>query len=99
MGESALLILASLICGSACLIWRGKRRFRRLNQLGIEQFPSYSNKLWATALETLLLGGGYGLLGAAGIIFAVEYAQPLLSILCVLSVIWAIQAIHQKSKR
>lgn len=98
MSESALLILASLIGGSACLVWRGKRRFKRLNPLGIEQYSSYSNKLWATSLETLLLGGGYGLIGGAGIIFAIEYAQPLLSILCVLSVIWIIQMVHQKSK-
>ena len=99
MSETEILIAGSAIVGLMLIVWRNKRQFTRLNQFGIEQFASYGHKVRAIALDVLPLGGGYGLLGAAGIIFAVEYAQPLLSILCVLSVIWVIQAVDQKSKR
>lgn len=98
MGEPDLLMLLSTLAGGACLWWRGKRRFNRQNPLGVQQFSSYSNKVWATSLETLLLGGGLGLLGAAGVVFAFEYAQPLLSVLLVFSIIWIIQAVQQESK-
>lgn len=99
MSETDVLITVSAIFGCACLFWRGKRRFSRLNQLGVEQFSSYTNKILATSLEILLLGFGYGLLGAAALVFAVTYAQPFLSLLCLLGVIWMIEASQPKSRR
>lgn len=99
MDEPTVVISLSAIVGSICLIWRSKRRFSRLNQFGIEQFPSYTTKIFAISLETLLLGFGYGLLGAAALVFAVTYAQPFLSLLCLLGVIWMIEASQPKSRR
>lgn len=98
MNKSDLLILLSVAVGGFLLIWNNKRRFNRLNQFGIEQFANYQQKVGARFLDVLMLGGGYGLLGAASIIFSIEYAQPLLSILCLLGAIWAIGTIQRKSK-
>lgn len=97
MSETDVIILASAIAGCTCLIWRGKRQFNRLNKMGIEQFSSYGHKIGATTFETLLLGGGYGLLGAAGLISLLEYAQPFMAVLFLLAFIWLIQATFRKS--
>lgn len=75
MSEPDTLILLTLIFGCICLVWRGKRQFKRLNKLGIEQFSSYGHKLGATIFETILLGGGYGLLATGGLISLLEYTE------------------------
>lgn len=99
MNKSDLLILLSVAIGGLLLIWNNKRHFNRLNQFGVEQFTNYRQKVGARLLDALMLGGGYGLLVAAGVIFAIEYAQPFLSLLCLLSVIWMIHTIHMTSKK
>jgi hypothetical protein len=93
------LILTSTIVGSICLFWQGKRKFKRLNQLGIEQFSSFSHKLRATIFDTLLLGCGGGLLGGAFLLFLFEYEKPFVTVLFGLAIVWVIQAFLRKPQR
>jgi len=99
MNDSGLLIVLSVTVGGILLIWNGNRRFKRLNQTGAEQFASYQQKIGARFLDVLMLGGGYGLLGAAALISLVEYAQPFLSLMLLLAFIWVIQKTCSKSKK
>lgn len=99
MSENDVLIVASAITGSGLLLWNNKRKFSRLNRIGVEQFKNFRQKIGATLLDTVLLGCGLGFLGAAGIGVLVEYAQPFLSILVFLGFIWVIQEVLSKSKR
>jgi hypothetical protein len=94
MSDTDSLILGSLIIGSICLFWQGKRKFNRLNQLGIEQHSSFSHKIRATIFDTLLLGCGGGLLGGAFLLFLLEYERPFVTVL-----VWAIQALLRKPQR
>lgn len=99
MNKSDLLILLSVAVGGFLLIWNNKRRFNRLNQFGIEQFANYQQKVGARFLDVLMLGGGYGLLGAATFISLLEYAQPFFSLMLLLAFIWVIQETSRKSKK
>ncbi len=99
MSETDLLIAVCVTSGIMLILWRSKRQFGRLNQLGIEQFTSYRQKVAATALDVLLFSAGIGLLGAAGIVFLMEYARPFLSVLFLLFIVWVIQASLNKSKK
>lgn len=98
MSETDLLIAVCVTSGIMLILWRNKRQFGRLNQTGIEQFTSYRQKNTATALDVLLFSTGIGLLGAAGIVFLLEYARPFLSVLFLLFIVWVIQASLNKSK-
>lgn len=98
MSETDLLIAVCVTSGIMLILWKNKRQFGRLNQLGIEQFTSYRQKVAATALDVLLFSAGIGLLGAAGIVFLMEYARPYLSVLFLLFIVWVIQASLNKSK-
>lgn len=99
MNETDALILLSLIFGCICLVWRGKRQFKRLNKLSIEQFSSYGHKIGATIFETILLGSGYGLLGVGGLISLLEYAQPFMSVMFLLAIVWIFQETFRKSRK
>ena len=99
MSENDVLILASAIAGSILLLWNNKRKFSRLNRMGVERFKNFRQKIGATLLDTVLLGCGLGFLGAAGIGVLVEYAQPFLSVLVFLGFIWVVQEVFSKSKK
>lgn len=98
MSEADVLIASCVAIGAMLILWKNKRQFGRLNQLGIEQFTSYRHKVAATALDVVLFSAGIGLLGAAGIVFLFEYANPFLSVLFLLFIVWVIQASLNKSK-
>ena len=59
MAGTYLLIASLLFLGAWLLCWRKKRKFDRLNELGIEVFGSYPEKAKADAFDTLLLWTGY----------------------------------------
>ena len=99
MTEMDVLIGTSAVVGLLLIYWGKKRKFSRLNQLGIEQFSSYGQKIGAMTLDALLLGGGFGLLGIAGIVCLFEYAKPLFSLLVLLPIGWAIDDVYRKSPR
>ena len=99
MTETTLLILVLLVRGCVCRLWWEKRRFKRLNQLDIEQFPSYGHKIRAIALDVLLLGAGLGLLGSAAIGYLAEYAQPLVAGVFLLLIIWLFEAQRTRSRK
>lgn len=99
MSENDVLILASAIAGSILLLWNNKRKFSRLNRMGIERFKNFRQKIGATLLDAMLLGCGLGLLGAAGIGLLIEYAQPFIAVLVFLGFIWVVQEVFRKSKK
>lgn len=96
MTESDWGALLSAATGGALIFWRGKRRFQRLNQLGKQQFTSYTGKLRNRAFDLLLLSIGGGALLAGCVILLMEHAQPLLGMSLFLGVIWLIQEIVRK---
>ena len=73
---------ALLAVGGILLLYlKGKRRFGRLNQLGLEQYASYSQKIGAKLLDGILYSIGFVFLVTAGLTFFVEHAEstPILS--------------------
>lgn len=99
MTETTLLIIVMLVGGCVCLLWRGKRRFKRLNQFGVEQFSSYGHKIRAMVLDVLLLGAGIGLLGGAVVGYIAEYAQPLVAGTFLLLIIWLFEGERKPTRK
>lgn len=93
------IVLLSVV-GIALLFWKGKRRFSRLNQFGIEQYASYRHKVGTKIPDGLLYFIGFMLLGMAGITFFIEHAQsiPILSGAFVVFVIFLVFGTRGRSK-
>ncbi len=94
---TVLLTVVSIIL----LFLKGKRRFDRLNQLGIERYASYRQKIGAKLLDGILYSIGFVFLVTAAITFFVEHAQsiPVLSGAFALLVIFLIFGTRGSSKR
>lgn len=89
------------VVGIVLLFLKGKRRFDRLNQLGIERHASYGQKIGAKLLDGILYSIGFVFLVTAAITFFVEHAQsiPNLSGAFALFVIFLIFGNRGRSKR
>ena len=48
--------------GLFMFLWREKRKFGRVNVIGVEQFKSFSGKMVATATDELLRWASLGML-------------------------------------
>lgn len=99
MAETDVYIVVSATVGLILIIWKNKRQFNRLNQLGIEQFRSYGHKIIATAFDVMLFGTGIGLLGAAVVGYLVEYAQPLVAVIFLFLIIGFFEADRNQSRK
>lgn len=101
MSEIDIYTALLVVVGIVFLFWKGKRRFGRLNQLGIERYESYSQKVGAKLLDGLLYSIGFVFLVTAAIVFLVEHAQsiPILSGAFALFVIFLIFGARGRSKK
>jgi hypothetical protein len=59
---------AAILVGLFAFFWRGRRKFNRTNAAGVEQFPSYVEKLSARSWDSILwILGFFSLTG--GVLF------------------------------
>ena len=101
MSEIDIYTALLAVFGIVLLFWKGKRRFGRLNQLGIERYASYGQKVGVKLLDGFLYSIGFVFLVTAAITFFVEHAQsiPVLSGAFALLVIFLIFGTRGSSKR
>jgi hypothetical protein len=99
MSGTAVLIAGLVFVGTMLILWKNKRCFGRVGPLGVERFRSYRHKLCASFFDTMLLGCGLGMLGAAGLIYLVEYEQGYFSVVLLLLFAWLIEDQCYKSKK
>ena len=74
MAQVDLQMAGLFVAGMLLLLWFGKRRFNQTSRRGRERFSSYGHKIRSGLLDAVLLGGGFGSLGAAALLFVMEYA-------------------------
>jgi hypothetical protein len=84
------LVLAA--AGMALVYWGKRRSFVRLNQLGVEQFPSYGRKVVSKLADGTLLASGYGCVGGAILILLAEHAGEYIVLAVVLYIALALDA-------
>ena len=101
MSEVDIYTVLLTVFGIVLLFLKGKRRFDRLNQLGIERYASYGQKIGAKLLDGILYSIGFVFLVTAAITFFVEHAQsiPILSGAFALLVIFLIFGTRGRSIR
>lgn len=92
MSETDIYTAVLTVVGIVLVVWKSKRRFDRLNQLGIEQFANFSQKVGARVLDGILYAIGLVFLVTAAIVFFIEHAQsiPILSTSVTLFIIFLI---------
>ena len=81
MSETDIYTVVLTAVGIVLVVWKGKRRLDRQNQLGIERYGSYSQKIRAKFFDGVLYSIGFVFLLTAVFSFFVEHAQsiPILS--------------------
>ena len=92
MNETDIYTVALSVVGIILIFWKSKRRFDRLNQLGIEQYADFGQKIGAKILDGILYSFGFVFLATAAIAFIVEHAEsiPFLSMIITLFAIFLI---------
>lgn len=92
MSETDFYAGAMAVVGVVLLVWKSKRRFGRLNDLSIEQYSTFLQKIRAHLFDGLLYSVGFILLGTAAITFFVEHGQsfPTLSFLVAAFIVFLI---------
>jgi hypothetical protein len=91
MNSVDLYCLLLAAAGMALVYWGKRRSFVRLNQLGVEQFPSYGRKVVSKLADGTLLAAGYGCVGGAILILLVEHVSEYLVIAVVLYIAFIIE--------
>ncbi len=101
MSETDIYTAALAVVGIVLVVWKSKRRFDRLNQLGIEQYENFSQKIGAKILDGILYSAGFVFLVTAAISFFIEHAQsiPILSTSFALFIIFLIFGTRGRSKK
>ncbi len=100
MSETDIYTAVLTVVGIVLVAWKSKRRFDRVNQLGIEQYANYSQKIGAKILDGILYSVGFVFLVTAAIAFFIEHVQsiPILSAAFTLFVIFLIFGTRGSSK-
>ena len=101
MSETDIYTAVLTVIGIVFFAWKSKRRFDRMNQLGIEQYANYSQKIGAKILDGILYSVGFVFLVTAAIAFFIEHVQsiPILSATFALYVIFLIFGIRSRSRK
>ena len=86
MNSTDFYCLLLVVAGVALVYWSRRRRFVRINQFGVEQFPSYGRKVISNTADGILLIIGISLIGAAGLILLAEHAAECLGLFLILLV-------------
>ena len=101
MSDTDIYSTVLAIVGIGLFFWRSKRRFARLNQLGIEQYSSFNQKIGAKIIDGILYVIGFLFLGTAVFAFFLEFlpSMPILQIALTLFLIGMTYSIWQRSKK
>ena len=101
MSGADLYVVGLTVVGIVLVFWKNKRRFDRLNQLGIERYPSFGQKIGAKFVDGVLYSFGFVFLVTAAIAFFIEHAQsiPVLSASFALFIIYLIFNFRRNSRR
>ena len=101
MSETDIYSAVLAIVGIGLFFWRSKRRFTHLNQLGIEQYSSFNQKVGAKIIDGMLYVIGFLFLGTAGFALFFEYlpSMPILQIALTLFLIGMTYSIWRRSKK
>ena len=91
------LLLA--VAGLALVYWGKRRSFVRLNQLGIEQFPSYGRKVVSKFADGSILVAGYGCVGGAILVLLTEHAAEYIVLAVVLYIVFFLEEDRHGRKR
>lgn len=76
------LLLA--VAGLALVYWGKQRGFIRLNQLGVEQFSSYVQKVASKLADGTILIAGYGCIGGSILVLLTVHAGEYIILAIVL---------------
>ena len=63
--------------GGILLLWQRRRRFKRLNQYGVEQFSSFTQKIGSRILDGALQGLGFLLVAGSAILLLLENTHTI----------------------
>ena len=101
MSETDFYAGAMAVVGVVLLVWKSKRRFGRLNDLSIEQYSTFLQKIRAHLFDGLLYFVGFVLLGSAAITFFVEHGEsfPTLSFLVAAFIVFLIVGSRESAKK
>jgi len=101
MSETDIYTAVLTVVGIIFVAWKSKRRFDRMNQLGIEQYANYRRKIGAKILDGILNFVGFVFLVTAAIAFFIEHAQsiPILSATFTLFIIFLIFGTRSGSEK
>ena len=91
MNSTDAYCLLLVVAGVALVYWSKRRGFVRINQLGVEQFPSYARKVVSKLTDGILLISGFSLIGASGLILLAEYAGEFLMLALILLVVYLLE--------
>lgn len=78
------------MAGLGLVYWGKRRGFVRLNQLGIERFPSYARKVISNLADSSIIVAGYGFFGGAVLVLLTEYASGYIVLALVLYIAFAL---------
>ncbi len=92
-----VLCVAMILGGGYLVYWEKKRRFDRVNHLGIEEFPSYRHKVACRLADTLIASTGTGAVGAAVVMLLIAHAAEYLMLAFILYI--AIKIDHERHSR
>lgn len=99
MSSVDMYCLLLVVSGLAVVYWGKRRGFIRLNQLGIEQFSSYGQRVVSKLIDGTILVTGYGCIGGAILVLLIEHMAEYIVLAVVLYIAFVLDEEWYRRRR